>query len=272
MPLKYFNCSAGKIPIKQCLEQCSRPEGRCLSLPTLHDIGNARKWNGKPSTTQLLNPTRMEYLKIKHDYSINPFDMAFALLGTRHHKRLEIVANTIKNLQAEKKLSGEITTGILDLLEPDELYPDCFKIIDYKTWGAYSVAKVTGVTENGEYEKRNVALQLNNYRLMVEELGIKISRLFVQCTVRDGNTQSAYRNNIDYKMALIPIDIIPDDEVKEFFLSKSFLLTKAVNNDELPELCQYEERWAGRRCKGSLCEVHMFCREGATVNKVDCEA
>lgn len=48
MPLKYFNCDAGKIPIEQCLKSCPLSEGRCLSLPTLHELSYGRIWLGKP--------------------------------------------------------------------------------------------------------------------------------------------------------------------------------------------------------------------------------
>ena len=116
--LQYFLCPDGnKRTIKQCLEQCPRPKGRCLSLPYLYEVGNTRKWTGTPSTTQLLNPSRMAYLQITKPYSIDPFESAFMLLGTRHHKTLEIIANKIKGLIAEKKLSkseASQNTGILD--------------------------------------------------------------------------------------------------------------------------------------------------------------
>jgi len=92
-----------------------------------------RIWTGKPSTTQLLNPTRMEFLKITKDYAITPQERAFALLGTQHHRRLEIIAKKIAELEAEKKLSDNINTGILDLLEPDN---GKWILTDYKTWGS----------------------------------------------------------------------------------------------------------------------------------------
>lgn len=42
--LTYFLCPDGvKRPIKECLEHCSNPDGRCLSLPTLYEIGKVRK-------------------------------------------------------------------------------------------------------------------------------------------------------------------------------------------------------------------------------------
>ncbi len=150
--LKYFNCPDGETrPIEQCLESCPRPEGRCLSLPSLHSIGYARQWTGKPSTTQCLNPTRLEYLQIKYDFAVDPFAQAFALLGTRHHGRLEAVAKKIEGLESELALKGEVS-GILDLLEPIN-GGDEFRLIDYKTFGSYAVAKHLNIKANGEYDQ-----------------------------------------------------------------------------------------------------------------------
>ena len=119
MPLRYLNCPDGvRRHINVCLDKCPRPEGRCLSLPTLISVSRQREWTGKPSTTQLINGTRLAYLQIVHDYAVDPFDRAFALLGTRHHMRLEKVAQTL-NALSEEKMDGD-DTGILDLLVPDE--------------------------------------------------------------------------------------------------------------------------------------------------------
>lgn len=122
----------------------------------------------------LLNPTRLEYLKLTKDYAIDPTDRAFALLGTRHHKRLELVAKKIEGLIAEKKLdSDEVQkhSGILDLLEPDELQDGYYKLIDYKSWGSFMVALILGRGDkNGDYERMQTTLQLNDYRLKVESL------------------------------------------------------------------------------------------------------
>jgi len=177
MPLTHFICP-DKVHrlISECLTKCPLESGRCLSLPTLTEIGHDRQWMGTPSTTQSLNPTRLEYLKIKHDYAISPFDRAFALLGTRHHRRLELVAKSIEGLEAEKKLTGEVS-GIVDLLEPNG-DNGTWRLIDYKTWGSYQVAKFTGVKQ-GVYEIHQVELQLNNYRLMASELGFNITQLFI---------------------------------------------------------------------------------------------
>jgi len=270
MPLTHFHCPNGAtLPITKCLENCPNKEGRCLSLPTLYDIGHDRKWTGQPSTTQLLNPTRQEYLKITKDYAIAPKSRAFALLGTRHHNRLEEVAKKIENVEAELQLKSLEITGILDLLEPDPQQEGYFILFDYKTWGSYSLALHLGLKENGEYEKRQARLQLNNYRVLVADLDFKISQMKIQCTVRDGHTKSAYWNGIEDTIVVLSVDFLPDDEVKEYFGRKREALLTALDTDTMPGLCDYEERWKGRRCKGDLCPVHPYCPEGAQINKVE---
>jgi len=265
MPLTSFRCSDGiQRPIAECLAKCPRKEGRCLSLPTLYQIGKDRPFTGKFSTTQLLNPTRQEYLKLTREYAINPKAQAFALLGTRHHQTLEAVAHQIKGIEVEKFLDGD-TTGTLDLLEPEG---DKWRLIDYKTWGSYSVAKIIYADNDGVYDKMQVSLQLNNYRIKAERLGFAVSSLLVQCTVRDGGTKTARENRIEWNMDLIPIPILPDKEVIDYFDKKREGLQMALANNALPEMCPFEERWGGRRCKGDFCPVHTFCPEGAKINKV----
>jgi len=268
MPLKSFICPDGKTRlISECLEKCPRKEGRCLSLPTLHELGKTREWTGKPSTTQLLNPTRLEYLRITKPFAVDPFEQAFMLLGTRHHQRLEYVSKKIEGLKAEMSLEGEVS-GILDLLEPIN-NTDAYRLIDYKTYGSYAVAKLTGAKEHGENDIAKLELQLNNYRLMASELGFNVTELWVQITVRDGGTFSAKNNKVDFKLALLPVKILDDKFVRGYFSAKAKALQKAIDTGET-ELCDYEGRWGGRRCKG-FCPVAKYCPEGAMVNKIKLE-
>ncbi len=268
-PLRYFNCPDDeKRSINECLEKCPRPEGRCLSLPTLTTIGQTREYKGTFSTTQLLNPTRMEFLQITKPFSVDPFDRAFALLGTRHHGRLEAVAKKIEGLESELKLKGEVS-GILDLLEPIN-GGDNYRLIDYKTFGSYAVAKLLDKKDGGEYDRLKLALQLNNYRIMASELGFNITELKAQITVRDGGTFSAKNNDIDFNLVMLPVDILADDYVREYFLTKAYALKTALDNNSIGELCDYQERWGGKRCK-NFCNVFMYCPEGAMINKVKLE-
>lgn len=264
--LKYFKCPDGQtVDIKECLEKC-RLHDRCLSLPTLNALGWVKEWKGKPSTTQCLNPTRMEYLKIKHEYFIDPFSMAFALLGTRHHGMLDMVAKKLEGVTSELFMKNAEITGIVDLLEPIN-GTEAYRLIDYKTYGSFAVAKLLSDT-NGKHEREALALQMNNYRLLAQSIGFDVKELKCQVTVRDGGTQSARNNGIAFNIKMIDVPIMDDDDVIDYFMFKANALIEAVNNGIMPKLCDYDERWGGRRCKG-YCDVFMHCPEGAKVNKVD---
>lgn len=268
MPLRFFICPDGQqIEVSKCLEKCPRPEGRCLSLPTLHSISSSRPWVGKPSTTQLLNPTRLEFLKITKDYATDPQSMAYSLLGTRHHQKLEAVARKIEGLEVEKYLDGD-PSGTLDLLEPDDLKEGYWELIDYKTWGSFSVAKVLGIgSKNSGYERHQAELQLNNYRIKVSQMGFPISHLSVQCTVRDGGTRTAYSNQIGFKMKKLPLAILDDDYVRDYFAKKREALLTALDTMTLPPFCPYDERWANKRCK-KACPVVEYCPEGSRMTRL----
>ena len=267
MPAKYFICpNKEQIEIDHCLEQCLSEKGRCLSLPTLYSIGEQREWTGTPSTTQLIKGTRQAYLEITESYAINPKDMAFTLLGTRHHQRLEVIAKKLKMI-AEKKLTGAVT-GIIDLLEPDELNNGYFKLTDYKTWGSYAVAKALGLkgNKNGDPDMLETELQQNHYRLKLEALGFPISRMQIQATVRDGGTFSARNNGIEDKILVIPIKFMDNNYIQDYFDTKRQNLLQALEDNSLPSMCGWEERWGNRKCLG-FCDVVRFCPEGAKMKK-----
>lgn len=270
MPLKYFICPNGvRLPIKQCLEQCPRDEGRCMALGNLISAADQREWKGTPSVTQLQKGTRQAYLEIKNDYAVDPDDMAYALLGVWHHQRLEQINKKLEGL-AEYKVGGEIT-GILDRLEPDELNKGYYKLIDYKTSGAYAIAKAYGY-KGADSDMRDWEFQLNYYRILLEsdkELRdlFPVSRLFIQATVRDGGLASTKHLGLKKKMPLIPVRKLDDTKIKPYFARKKDALLKALKDDVMPPMCSYDERWGGRRCKG-FCSVAEFCPEGAMVNRI----
>ena len=255
MPLRYFYCpDKRKINIAECLKHCPCTEGRCLSLPTLLEISWERPIGDTFSTTQLLNGTRMEYLKITQNYCINPYERAFALLGTRHHRQLDKIAKKL-NALSEEKLQGEVS-GILDLLVPDETTEEeRYELWDYKTSGSYKVALAL------KAEAKDWVLQLNNYRIMVEECGFPVSRMINQATVRDGGTYIAKQRGLDKNIYLISVRRLLDDEVRQYFVQKDRLLRNALENKKLPPLCSKEETWEGRRCK-KYCDVRELCKKG----------
>ena len=267
MPLEGFICPDNERTTKVgCFESC-RLNRRCLTLPTLMAVGQDREWKGTPSTTQSLQPTRMAWLKIKKPYYIKPEDRAFALLGIRHHSKLEVFAK-IAGLVAEHKLDGEIT-GILDLLESDQEAEGMFILTDYKTWGSYQVQKYFE-----QYDLGDALLQQNHYRVKVERdetlaeaLGfpVKISRQQLQITVRDGGLYIAENRRVDKKMYLLDVPKLDDQEVLDYFEHKSTRLLNALNANKLPPVCESWENWNRKRCKG-FCDVWEFCPEGIKVN------
>ncbi len=278
MPLKYFKCPSEDAelitPVKDCLEMCPRSVGRCLALSHLTFIAQSgREWEGQASVTQLIKPTRLAFLEITKDYTVNPDDMAFLMYGTLHHRRLEGINEKLEGL-TEHKISQEIT-GTLDRLEPDELNPGKYKLIDYKLVGAYAVAKALGI-QNGEQVDPDMLdweLQSNKYCILLEadpKLSklFPISRMLIQATIRDSGLKQMNMLGLPRRMPLIPVKRLDDDFVNEYFLTKDYALHKALESSEMPPMCSYQENWGNRRCK-SYCVVAGFCPEGAKINRVE---
>ena len=274
-----FICPDGEpVTLPDCMKKC-RLGRRCLTKTTLEALAvGSREWDGKPHVTQLLNGTMMEYLRITNDYYRSPQSMAFALLGSTHHKLLEDdrVREDMKRM-SELHLSNDLIQGTVDLIELED---DGFVLTDYKTWGSYRVKRAKGLVKRGtrgdtgftidpeQIDLRDAELQLNMYRIMAEEkYGIKISRLQVQVTVRDGGTRIAKSYGVMENMYLLPIQRLTDSFINGFIERKSKALLDSVNTGIYPPICSPEERWhdlksgKDRRCE-SYCEVAKFCPHG----------
>jgi hypothetical protein len=295
--LEGLYCPDGKkIKLDDCLKQC-RMGQRCLTLPTLYSVSYQRKWVGKPSTTQSINGTRYEMLKILEPYFIDPRDRAFALLGTRHHWRLEGIAKKLAVLP-EETLEDEDTRGTLDLLEPDNNCDyEAYILSDYKTAGSYKVAKALGLqvrkvpstTEvyrtSGKWGKAgdlkivkefysdpdkvdmwDWEMQLNDYRIKVEPCGFLISLMQIQATVRDGGTLTAKQRGITENIYLIPVKRLEDEMVREYFARKSQALIEAIKTGYAP-VCNEQERWDDKRCL-NYCEVWKYCDYGLSLKPI----
>lgn len=288
MPLQWFKCPDERvIKVEDCLKQC-RLEERCLTLPTLTMIAQEREWKGIPSTTQLLNGTMYEFLKLTQPYLVDPDKRAFMIAGTKHHQNLEEFAKLLK-LPAEIPLT--IDRDIFDLLEPEN---GSWTLTDYKLWGSYKVAKSLGLVEvgkkpdptgavyksSGKWGKAgdpkmvsvfqsmpqqvdlfNEELQLNRYRIMLEELGISIVRMQLQITVRDGGLAIASSRGITRNTYKIPIKKLDSIEVREYFRIKETKLLRALSEGSWEAPCDDRECWDGVRCK-DYCEVSRNCPKG----------
>lgn len=292
MPLTRFICPDNvEIPIGECLKSC-RLGTRCLTLPTLILIAaTERPWDGKPSTTRLLNGTMLEYLRITTEYASSPKSRAFALLGSNHHDRL---ARITGEWESEKSV-GNGVPGTLDILEQDEAKPGHHILTDYKTFGSFRVAKVLGLVKetkphptevyarSGTWGKAGTPkrmvtfkvdpqavempdeiLQLNHYRVLAEEQGYPISRMQLQITVRDGGLQVATERGVTESMYLVPVPRLRDETVKNYFSAKREALLWAISHKTPPQPCNERENWNTRRCR-DYCEMAKACPLGQQV-------
>ena len=295
MPATTFTCPDGiNHPISTCLSVrgCRMPQ-RCATRPFLQLAGSDRPWGGvTPSAAG--NGPRMMYLKATVDYAVNPMDRVWAAFGTSTHERLALSDYTF-NVLAEEKLSDGQITGIADLLEEDENDPGNYILFDHKTWGSYKVAKSLGITtkshddpiiENGvpvllksgknkgkpktkkrteriidpnSIDLRNEELQLNRYRILFNSYRFNITKIFIQVVSRDGGTHIAKSRGIDKNLYIIPIRILPDQYVLDFYARLQHECDLAFTHKYAPK-CDAHQSWDGRRCEG-YCEVFKECQK-----------
>lgn len=298
MPATHFRCPDQEIiPMQECLTKC-RMSNRCMTKNTLYVIAaGQRTWNGTPSTTQLLKGTREAFLHITKDFAIAPEDQAYSLLGTMHHALLAQpeTGESINEIQ----LQGDSDiSGMTDLIEPDEDNPGFHIITDYKTYGSYRVAKILGIESykephptlkydrSGAWGKKgdpkmikkfrenpdkvdnlDEVLQLNKYRRLAEANGLRISKLYLQITVRDGGIRQALDRGVVKKVYYpVNIPIIENVPIDSYFSQRRDLLIKALTTNTIPEPCTDRENWEGRKCE-EYCDVASFCDVGVTAFK-----
>lgn len=296
MMLTHYICPDGqKTEIKTCLETCRMGE-RCLTKPTLKAVSHQRIWNGVPSTTQLLRGTYESMLLIKHDYAENPTEAMYKLLGTGIHKGLDdeaTEADTLGESALQRQTLGGVS-GLADLLEQEN---ELNILTDYKVVGAFKVARALGMyytleetkevyraagkvtmpdgtvihkkpgdfkmekkwhTDFTKQDCEDWVLQLNHYRLMLEEAGHAVHMMRIQAIVRDGGTMVAQNWGVEKRVYLIPIPRLPDDQVREYFDTKKNNLLAAIEKGDW-EKCDDKDTWQGRKCQ-SYCNVREFCK------------
>lgn len=287
MPAKFFICPDGQqVDIGECINKGCRmawrlPAGRCLSVRTLRAIADQREWKGMPSTTQLLKGVRESYLEITTDYAIDPQESLFRVHGSKCHAFLDQFVGG--NELGEERLTDEVTTGQFDFYENETLW-------DNKFWGSYRINKALGLqqieiptgevyktgknkgkpkikkqwVEGAEPDLFNETIQLNDYRMKLERLGFPVTKIFLEAIGRDSGTYIAKNRGIEQKGILIPVPIIPDEEVTTYLQRKRDALLTALETNTIPPICDQRERWAdspemmGRKCE-KYCNVRETC-------------
>lgn len=289
------------LEVEKCLKEGLLSDYYPLSYLNL--CAEERQWKGKPSTTQILGGLRAAYLKIVTDYAIDPDDQTFRIIGSMGHKRFEGKAHS--GSFSELMLDESEVSGILDLVEQQpngEWWLD-----DLKTGGAFWVAKTLGlvkkkrpmlddkgnqvtykrssngykagyprledyfIIDESQRDIHDLKYQLNKYRMDAERLlGIKISRLNVFATPRDGGTQIAKGYGVTKKTYYIEIPKISNEDVINFFNPRAEKLISCINSFKekgqgdfkkfAPAQCAANECWGGRKCQ-AFCPVSRACKE-----------
>lgn len=283
-----------RVSIEDCFKAC-RLEHRCMTLPSLMLISGGRKWGGVPSTTQLLNGTMEEFLKITKSYYVIPDKRAFMLQGIRHHKSLEQAA---KKLGMAAEIPLNFDRDIFDLLVWEN---NIFGLTDYKYWGSYRVAKSLGIVEVGKQPDPSGATyktnskwgragnpkmvpvweqcpnkvdnweaeyQQNRYRIMIKKVAkIDLGWMELQVTVRDGGLFVAKERGVFRNTYMIPIPFLPDEMIEQYFNLKTMNLLEALSKEGWNTPCSVEESWEGLRCK-EWCDVWEWCPKGKLIHGI----
>lgn len=298
MPLIQFICpDNNRIGVRNCLAGC-RMNHRCVALSTLTAIaGTERVWDGRAHVTDLLNGTMYCWLRITKPYAIKPKSRAYALLGSTHHKLIEEKNQFPSEIKVE--LIG--IQGSVDSLEPNNNYKAgmlYFDLVDNKTWGSYKAMKALGLEEAGKIPdpsgarysrsgkwgqagspkmipqwRENPAkvdlvdeqVQLNFYRMALEDKGYPIADLKIQIVVRDGMSQVAYSRGVMESMYFIDV-IRVEDSVIINFLNNQYTRLKLALEKGWYEPCLPHERWDDRRCL-EYCDVWEDCPHGRLVRQ-----
>ena len=102
------------------------------------------------------------------------------------------------------------------------------------------------------------SIQINYYRLLLERVGFKISRMYIQALCRDSGLRIAQERGIDKPVYIIPINKISDHWLQLYFYHKAKALRDAINSNTLPPVCSFRERWGNRKCLG-YCAAREHC-------------
>lgn len=286
------------IPIKNCLEKC-RMCSRCTAKPLLNILaGNCRERGLSQFTvTELLKPTRVMYFSKMCENARRPSDLIWAGLGSSFHRMNEDCADS--NIVTECRIANEIASGQIDAYG-DVLENGQMVLVDYKQTKLFKVKKALGIVPklvpSGEFYKTSNkdkgykkgdpkmktiyefggrksrmdwALQLNFYRMLLEESGNRVDKMYIQASIRDF-VDNSY--GISEPLILIEINRISDRWIKRYFTYKRDALFEALSNGELPKCCcninpdidsitKCNKIWGGKMCL-TACDGARFCKIG----------
>lgn len=277
-----FICPSGnRVPITTCLKRCTSGQ-RCMFLPTIRAVAKSLYRNIKePTVTELLCGTRETYLKKTTDYAVDPVQQLYAIHGSAVHTINE--GFTDGNMLSEERLADDVTSGKFDLYGQIIDFNDK-TLGDFKVTSSYKLMRALGYYKvdvpTGEVYKiglkkgqpktkkewhtdgvRHVldwAIQLNYYRILLEQRGFEVKDMKIQAFVRDFNLRIAAERNITSPLYIININKISDRWVKLYMETKARRLQESLESKTLPPVCSAKERWNDRKCL-AYCAVAEHC-------------
>ncbi|MBP2664658.1 MAG: Uncharacterized protein H6Q71_2606 [Firmicutes bacterium] len=285
MPAKQFICpDETRIAIRECLNACPKKQ-RCMFLPTLRAVAASLDRGLKePTVTELIAGTRETYLKKTVNYAVNPQDIVYALHGSAVHTINE--NHTQGNMLTEIRLNDNITSGKFDLYG-EILDQDTGVLGDIKVTSSYKIMRAlgrykvdvptgevykTGLKKGQEKYKKDWrddgvrgildwAIQLNCYRILLEQQGLAVNKMVIQALCRDNSLRIANERGINQAIYLIPVNRISDRWINRYVQYKAAALAQALENKTMPPICKAKERWNNRKCL-DYCQVSDFCPYG----------
>jgi len=282
MPATKFICPDGqRVDIADCLRSCPNNQ-RCMFLPTLRAVANSLDRNlSEPTVTELIAGTRETFLKKTTAYAVEPASVLYALHGQAVHSINEW--HTQGDILSEERLKDEITSGQFDLfgkiLDADDGVLGDLKVTSsFKLMKALGIYKVkidsgevfksgakkglpkfrTELRSDGVRDLLDWAIQLNAYRMLLERVGFKVNRMYIQALCRDSGLRIAAERGITKPVYIIPVNKISDHWLTRYFQHKSKILREAIATKTLPPICSVRERWGNRKCLG-YCAARENC-------------
>jgi hypothetical protein len=275
LAVTHLICPDGQtIEKAKCIAECRMGE-RCIDLPGILAVSRSRQWYGKPSVTQLIQPTRQAYLLITTDQTINPDKSLSSMIGTNSHALME--RNMPNGYICETRFEDDICSGQIDAYNSIEK-----TLIDYKFYGAYQLAKKLGhmptYGPTGEYYVKgpskgkekwgdtwkpcepdidDVQKQGSYYKVLLEAHGLQVDRFKLQMFLRGGLDKVARSYGIIRFSNPIYVPLLPKVEIRAFMVEQHNYLMYALNNKCMPPIC--EDRWYNdMKCK-EYCGVNVNC-------------
>jgi hypothetical protein len=256
-----------------------------MFLPTLRAVAKSLdRGLSEPTVTELITGTRETYLKKTTDYAVNPQSVLYALHGSALHTINE--NHTEGNMLTEIRLKNDITSGKFDLygkiLDQDTGVLGDIKVTSsykiMKALGKYKVAVPTGkIYQSGlkkgkpKYKKEwrndgvkgilDWAIQLNYYRILLEQQGWNVNKMVIQVLCRDNSLRMATERGINQAIYLIPINYVNDRWINRYMHHKAKVLHEALETGMMPPICTVKERWRNRKCL-DYCQVADYCSYG----------